>query len=220
MKPRVVMMGPQGAGKGTQSERLAEAFDIEHVTTGGILRANKDLETDHGTPAEYMDRGELVPDEVMAAIVDEALAGREGYVLDGYPRNLAQAEYLEEIADPHLVLVIDVSEETSIERLSGRRECPDCGETYHVDFDPPATAGVCEECGGDLIQREDDEPDAIKRRLEIYTDETAPVVDHYRTETDVPVETVDGERGPDAVFADVRETVASAVPDSARETGT
>lgn len=215
MKPRVVMMGPQGAGKGTQSERLAAAVDIEHVTTGGILRANKDLETDHGTPAKYMDRGELVPDEVMAAIVDEALADRPGYVLDGYPRNRAQAEYLEEIADPHLVLVIDVSEETSIERLSGRRECEDCGETYHIDFDPPATPGVCDECGGDLIRREDDEPDAIKRRLEIYNEETAPVVEYYRTETEIPVETVDGERGPDAVFADVRETVERTVPEAA-----
>jgi adenylate kinase len=207
MKPRVVMMGPQGAGKGTQSERLAEAFDVEHVTTGGILRANKDLETDYGTPGEYMDRGELVPDEVMAAIVDEALGQRDGYVLDGYPRNLAQAEYLEEIANPDLILVIEVDEDTSVERLAGRRECPACGETYHVDFDPPEDDGLCDACGTDLIRREDDEPEAIRRRLEIYRDETEPVVEHYRTETDIPVEVIDGARSPDPVFEDVKASV-------------
>ncbi|MFB6111722.1 MAG: adenylate kinase [Halobacteriaceae archaeon] len=211
MNPRVVIMGPQGAGKGTQSERLAATYDIEHVTTGGILRANKDMETEYGTPGEYMDRGELVPDEVMAAVVDEALSGLDGYVLDGYPRNMAQAEYLAEIADPDLVLVVDVSEETSVERLSGRRECVDCGRTYHVDFDPPVDDGVCDACGGELIQREDDQPDAIRRRLEIYREETEPVVQFYRTETDVPVTTVDGEQTPDAVFADVRAVVEEQV---------
>lgn len=212
MNPRIVIMGPQGAGKGTQSERLAEAYDVEHVTTGGILRANKDLETEHGTPGEYMDRGELVPDEVMAAIVEEALGSRDGYVLDGYPRNRAQAEYLDEIADPHLVLLIEVSEEVSIERLSGRRECRDCGATYHVDFDPPAESGVCDVCGGELFRREDDEPEAIRRRLEIYYDETEPVVAHYREETDIPVKSVDGEQPPDDVFDDIESMVESTVP--------
>jgi adenylate kinase len=212
MNPRIVIMGPQGAGKGTQSERLAEAYGVEHVTTGGILRANKDLETEHGTPAEYMDRGELVPDEVMAAIVEEALGDRDGYVLDGYPRNRAQAEYLDEIADPDLVLLIEVGEETSIERLSGRRECEDCGATYHVDFDPPAEAGVCDVCGGDLFRREDDEPEAIRRRLEIYHEETEPVVAYYRQDTEIPVESVDGEQPPDRVFEAIQDVVESAVP--------
>lgn len=216
MNPRVVIMGPQGAGKGTQSERLAEYYDIEHVTTGGILRANKEMETAHGTPGEYMDRGELVPDEVMAAVVEEALDGLDGYVLDGYPRNATQAEFLAEIADPDLVLVLRVSQETSIQRLTGRRECPDCGATYHVDFDPPESDGVCDACGGDLIQREDDTPEAIRRRLELYHEETEPVVEFYRSETDVPVVTVDGEDGPDAVFGAVREAVETTIEDPSR----
>lgn len=204
-------MGPQGAGKGTQSERLAAAHDIEHVTTGGILRANKEMETEHGTPGEYMDRGELVPDEVMAAVIEEALDGLEGYVLDGYPRNLSQAEYLDQVADPDLVLVVSVDEETSVERLSGRRECPDCGATYHVDFDPPDEDGVCDECGATLRRRDDDEPDAIRRRLEIYHEETAPVIAHYREETALPVAEVSGEGTPDEVFAAVTDAVASHV---------
>lgn len=216
MNPRIVIMGPQGAGKGTQSERLADYYNIEHVTTGGILRANKDMETAHGTPGEYMDRGELVPDEVMAAVVEEALEGLDGYVLDGYPRNRTQAEFLDDIADPDLILVVTVSEETSIERLSGRRECPDCGATYHIEFDPPATEGICDACGESLIQREDDQPAAIRRRLEIYHEETKPVIEFYRTKTDVPVVTVTGEDTPDSVFAEIRETVEETIEDPAR----
>ncbi|MFB6137828.1 MAG: adenylate kinase [Halobacteriaceae archaeon] len=207
MPPRVVIMGPQGAGKGTQSRRLAEAFDVDHVATGDILRANKDLETEHGTPREYMKAGELVPDEVMAAVVDEALAGRDGYVLDGYPRTLPQAEYLLEVADPDLVLVVDVSDAVAVERLTGRRVCDDCGANYHVDFDPPAEPGICDECGGDLIRRDDDTPEAIRTRLEEYHRETEPVVEFFEEETDLPVRHVDGEQSPDDVWADVKMAV-------------
>ncbi len=201
-------MGPQGAGKGTQSRRIVEAFDVEHVSTGDMLRANKDMETEHGTPREYMEAGELVPDEVMEAVVEEALADKDGYVLDGYPRTLGQAEFLAGIEDIDGVLFVDISDETAIERLSGRRVCPECGANYHVEFDQPEEEGVCEECGAELEQRDDDEPDAIRKRLSEYHDQTEPVVAFYEEETDVPVVTIDGERAPDEVWEDVREAVA------------
>jgi adenylate kinase len=211
VNPRILILGPQGAGKGTQSRRLVDAFGVEHVSTGDILRENPDLETEHGTPREYMEAGELVPDPVMEAVVEEALAGREGYVLDGYPRNRSQAEFLASITELDLVLVLEVDDETAVERLSGRRVCPECGANYHVDFDPPSEEGVCGECGGDLERRDDDYPEAIRTRLETYHDETEPILDFYGEETEVPVETVDGERSPDEVWADVRAAVEGQV---------
>ena len=208
-------MGPPGAGKGTQSERIASSFDVDHVTTGGVLRENKDMETEYGSPREYMEAGELVPDSVVNEIVSKALAEIDadddlaGYVLDGYPRTTSQADYLDTIATIDVVLYLEVSRETLVERLTGRRTCEDCGRNYHVDFDPPAEAGVCDDCGGDVVQREDDREEVVTTRIEEYERKTAPVVEHYDEEG--LLVNVDGENSPDEVWATVRETVTAEV---------
>jgi len=204
-EPRILLVGAPGAGKGTQAKRLAEAYDVPHITTGDALRANKDMETEHGTPREYMEAGELVPDAVVNEIVVEALAEADGFVLDGYPRNLAQAEFLSERTDLDAVVYLDVSEPELVDRLTGRRVCPDCGASYHVEFNPPAEAGVCDDCGGELIQRDDDTEETVRERLRVYRENTEPVVEHYR-EAGVLHE-VDGEGTPDEVFAAVRDVV-------------
>jgi len=207
-KPKVLILGPPGAGKGTQSTRIAAEFDVEHVSTGDMLRANKDMETEYGTPRKYMEAGELVPDEVMEAVVEEGLSGREGFVLDGYPRTLEQAEFLEDVTDLDVILYVEVPREELIDRLTGRRTCSECGANFHVDYDPPETEGVCEECGGELIQREDDEPDTVRNRLDVYHENTAPVVEYYE-DRDAFV-TVNGDRAPDEVWEDVRAAVVDA----------
>jgi len=182
MSHRILLLGAPGAGKGTQSAKLAEAYGIDHVTTGDALRANKEMETEYGTPKSFMDAGELVPDPVVNEIVEAALRESDGFVLDGYPRNIEQAEYLSEITDLDAVVLLDVDEEVLVDRLTGRRVCEACGANYHVDFHPPEEPGVCDECGGELIQREDDTEETARERLEVFYENTAPVVDHFREE--------------------------------------
>jgi adenylate kinase len=206
--PAIVIMGAPGAGKGTQSSRIVEEFGVEHVTTGDALRANKDMETEYGTPREYMEAGELVPDEVVNAIVKEALQSADGYVLDGYPRTIEQAEYLDGITELDIVLYLDVDDEVLKERLTGRRICDDCGRNFHVDFDPPAEEGVCDDCGGELIQREDDSADVVETRVEEYNTKTAPVVEHYESEG--LLVRIDGEDTPEAVWDEVEDAIAEA----------
>jgi len=208
--PKILLLGPPGAGKGTQSSNLVSEFGIEHVTTGDALRSNKgmdisDLGLEYDTPGEYMDRGELVPDEVVTAIVEEALTSADGFVLDGYPRNLEQAEELETMTDLDVIASLSVSEAELVDRLTGRRVCSDCGENYHVEFDQPEEAGVCDECGGELIQREDDQEEAVRNRLEVFADNTEPVIEYY-SDREAFVE-VDGEQSLDAVWADLKDAV-------------
>ena len=205
MSHRILLLGAPGAGKGTQSAKLAEAYGIDHVTTGDALRANKEMETEYGTPKSFMDAGELVPDPVVNEIVEAALRESDGFVLDGYPRNIEQAEYLSEITDLDAVVLLDVDKEVLVDRLTGRRVCEACGANYHVDFQPPEEPGVCDECGGELIQREDDTEETARERLEVFYENTAPVVDHFREEG-VLVE-VDGEATPEEVFDRIRTVV-------------
>jgi adenylate kinase len=207
MSHRILLLGAPGAGKGTQSAKLADAYDLEHVTTGDALRANKDVETEHGTPRSYMEAGELVPDPVVNEIVEQALSDADGFVLDGYPRTLEQAEFLSSITDLDAVVFLDVDEEVLVDRLTGRRVCESCGANYHVEFQPPEEPGVCDECGGDLVQREDDTEETARERLAVYEENTAPVVEHFRTEG--VLETVDGEAPPEVVFERIQSVVES-----------
>ncbi|SEL48250.1 adenylate kinase [Haloferax larsenii] len=208
MGKRILLLGAPGAGKGTQSKRLAEEYDVEHVTTGDALRANKDMETEYGTPRSFMEKGELVPDAVVNEIVKAALEDADGYVLDGYPRNLSQAEYLTEITNLDAVIYLNVAEDELVERLTGRRVCSECGTNFHVKFNQPDEAGVCDECGSELIQRDDDTEETVRERLSVFDENTAPVIEHYRDEG-VLVE-VDGEQTPDEVFEDVADVVDDA----------
>lgn len=204
---RLVILGAPGAGKGTQCERLVDEFDLAHVTTGDALRANKHMETEYGTPASYMAEGELVPDPVVNEIVEAELDAADGFVLDGYPRNRDQAEYLDSITDLDGVLYLAVDEEVLVERLTGRRVCSDCGANYHVEFNPPAEAGTCDECGGDLYHREDDQEETASERLRVYEENTQPLIEFYRDRGEL-IE-IDGEQSIEAVWEAVEDAVRS-----------
>jgi adenylate kinase len=202
-QPKLLLLGPPGAGKGTQSSNLVERFGVEHVTTGDALRSNRGmdishLDTEYGTPGEYMERGELVPDEVVNEIVRTALEDADGFVLDGYPRNVDQAEYLADITGLDVVASLSVPEGELVRRLTGRRVCSECGRNYHVEFDRPEEAGVCDDCGGELVQRDDDTEETVRERLRVFEENTAPVIEFYDERGDL-VE-IDGEGSPDEVW--------------------
>ncbi len=201
----ILLLGPPGAGKGTQATKLCEAYDLDHVSTGDALRANKDMETEYGTPRSFMEAGELVPDDVVNEVLAAALDEAEGYVLDGYPRNLDQVAFLDAATDLDLVIFFDVDDDVLVERLTGRRVCTECGENYHVEFAPPEEEGVCDVCGGDLHQREDDQEDVVRERLRVYEENTQPVIEQYRETSDLV--TVDGEGAPEAVFERITDIV-------------
>ena len=207
-QPKVLLLGPPGAGKGTQSSNIAEEYGVDHVTTGDALRANKDMETDHGTPREYMEAGELVPDPVVNEIVKAATEAADGFVLDGYPRNLSQAEYLDDITDLDLVALLEVDREELVDRLTGRRVCDDCGTNYHVEFSPPEEAGVCDACGGELVQRDDDNEETVRERLDVFDENTQPVIDYY--DDDGELVRVDGHGTPEEVWAALHEEIEAA----------
>ncbi len=184
MSVRVVMLGPPGAGKGTQAARISQAYDIPHVATGDIFRANVRRGTELGERAkQYMESGELVPDEVVVGMVRDRLQeedAAEGFALDGFPRTIAQAQSLEEFLDEvdqplDVVLRFDIDEEEIVRRVTGRRVCTECGANYHVEFSPPERDGTCDGCGRDLVQREDDTEEVVRNRLEVYRRETQPL---------------------------------------------
>lgn len=213
-QPHIVLLGAPGAGKGTQSSNIVEEYGVDHITTGDALRANKDMDIsdmgfEYDTPREYMEAGDLVPDAVVNEIVAEALENADGYVLDGYPRNVEQAEFLADATDLDVVVSLDVPEDELVDRLTGRRVCEECGENYHVKYAPPEEEGVCDECGGELVQREDDTEETARERLSVFRENTLPVVDFYR-DRDAFAE-IDGEQAPDDVWADLRAAIEERV---------
>ena len=181
---KLILLGAPGAGKGTQAEILSKELNIPTISTGNILRAAIKEGTPTGLKAKsYMDAGQLVPDAVIIGIITERVAREDcknGYILDGVPRTIAQAEAMEQAGITFDdVISIEISDETIMERMSGRRVCEHCGASYHLVAVPPQVAGVCDKCGGKLIQRHDDEPETVKARLEVYHRETEPLKDFY-----------------------------------------
>lgn len=201
--PNVVLLGGPGAGKGTQSEKLLEDRDMQHLATGDILRDEVDKGTELGLQAKkYMDKGELVPDELVVNMVEKRLTERKGYLFDGFPRTIDQAKALDEVIDLDLVAYIKIDESEAVRRLSSRRVCSECGRIYNTIFKPPETEGVCDECGGDLYQRDDDKPKVIRDRFETFLDETAPLIDFYRERG--LLEEIDGEQKPEEVQEEIK----------------
>jgi adenylate kinase len=200
-----VLLGKQGAGKGTQAARLAEHYGIPHVSTGELLRAAAAAGTEFGKKAEeYMNAGELVPDEVVFGLLAERVAAAggvvDGFVLDGFPRTDTQAIELDRVLGSKpldVAINLDVSTGIVLDRIAGRRVCENCGATYHVNL-PPKRNWTCDECGGKVVQRADDTEDAVMRRLELYEQETVPIIDYYRERG--KLEVVDGEGDGDDVF--------------------
>jgi adenylate kinase len=185
---RLVLVGPPGAGKGTQAQFIASHFSVSKISTGDIFRANVSEGTDLGIEAKkYMDAGDLVPDEVTIAMVKDRLThddAGEGFLLDGFPRTEHQAEVLDETLAERdyaldVVLELVVDDEEVVRRLSGRRTCRRCGHVWHQDFDPPSREGICDRCGGELFQRDDDSEETIRHRLEVYADQTSPLIGYY-----------------------------------------
>jgi len=210
----VVLLGAPGTGKGTQGARLHESEGIPHVSTGDLLREAVEQQSELGVKAKaYMDTGRLVPDELVLGMVRERISQAdcgEGFLLDGFPRTVGQAEALEGLLSERqepldCVVSLAVGEAEIVRRLSGRRVCPECGHLYHVEFSPPRKDGVCDECGAGLITREDDREETIRKRLEVYRRETAPLLDFYRQRG--TLEEIDGGGLPEDVWA----RVASAV---------
>jgi adenylate kinase len=211
MTKDIVLFGPPGAGKGTQGALLAERFAMLRLSTGDVLRAAVKEGTEMGLAARrYMDAGELVPDDVILGIVRDYLLGEaadRSVVFDGFPRTIPQAQGLDallaELKRPLFgVFVLAVDDDALVKRLSGRRSCAQCGAVYNVHFDPPATDGRCDACGGELVLRPDDEPATVRRRLQVYHEQTAPLIGYYE-ESAVPVHRLDGDRQVDEVQVDL-----------------
>ena len=209
-KMLIILLGPPGAGKGTQAERLVKQYNLAYIATGDILRAAVKSGSPLGKQAKtFMEQGQLVPDEVVVGIVRERLTAPDcaaGAILDGFPRTVAQAQALDQVLEEigtkiDRVIHIEVDEEELITRLTGRRVCRECAATYHIKFNPPKVRNVCDQCGGELYQREDDSLSTVQERLVVYNKQTAPLIDYYNREGLLTV--IDGNREIEQIFSQI-----------------
>ena len=207
---KIIMLGAPGAGKGTQAKMIADKYQIPHISTGDIFRANIKNGTELGKEAKkYMDQGLLVPDELTVKILLDRVAQPDcanGYVLDGFPRTIPQAEVLDkaltELNDKiDYAINVDVPDENIVKRMSGRRACVACGSTYHIEHIPPKKEGICDKCGQELVLRDDDKPETVQKRLKVYHEQTQPLIDYYKAQG--ILKSVDGTKPMDEVFADI-----------------
>jgi adenylate kinase len=214
----VILLGPPGVGKGTQAVELADGLGWRHLSTGDLLRAHRREGTALGDEAQsYMDRGELVPDDVILGMVREEMAGMDegaGVIFDGFPRTVPQAEGLDILLEAmargvDAVVVLEADDDVLVQRLSGRRSCPDCGAVFNVHFNPPEREATCDRCGASLVHRKDDQATTVRNRLEVYRRQTEPLIRFYEGHT-APVRRVDGELAVDAVARRLRDAVSEA----------
>ncbi|WP_026496977.1 adenylate kinase [Butyrivibrio sp. WCD3002] len=207
---KIIMLGAPGAGKGTQAKMIAEKYKVPHVSTGDIFRANIKNGTELGKKAkEYMDKGQLVPDELTVEILLDRVAQEDcknGYVLDGFPRTIPQADVLDKeltkLGDKvDYAINVDVPDENIVRRMSGRRACLKCGATYHIEHIPPKQEGICDVCGSELVQRDDDKPETVQNRLSVYHEQTQPLIDYYNEKG--ILKSVDGTKDMQEVFSEI-----------------
>ena len=205
----IILIGPQGSGKGTQAKFIAKEYALPHVSTGDMLRGIREEDSDLGRQVkELMDNGTLVPDKITNEVVRERLAKhdcKEGFILDGYPRNIGQARYLSGIRNIDYVIDVEISDQEAVKRLSSRLTCKGCGSVYNTITNPPKKESLCDKCDGELFQRDDDRPDAIMNRLEIYHKQTQPLIEFYKRQG-ILIE-VNGERDISSVFKDIKHKI-------------
>ena len=207
---KIIMLGAPGAGKGTQAERIAEKYEIPHISTGDIFRANIKAGTELGVKAKaYMDKGQLVPDSLTIDLVMDRISQSDcngGYILDGFPRTIPQAVSLTNALKDRgdaldFAINVHVPDENIVSRMSGRRACPGCGSTYHLVFAAPKQEGICDKCGSELVLRDDDKPETVKKRLAVYHNQTQPLIQYYGKQK--ILRTVDGTKDMEDVFQDI-----------------
>ena len=207
---KIIMLGAPGAGKGTQAQMICDKYNIPHISTGDLFRSNIKSGTELGKKAkEYMDKGQLVPDELTVELLLDRVAKedcKDGYVLDGFPRTIPQADVLDKeltkLSDKiDFAINVEVPDENIVRRMSGRRACLKCGATYHIEHIPPKQEGICDRCGSELVQRDDDKPETVQNRLSVYHEQTQPLITYYNGKN--ILKTVDGTKDMNYVFEDI-----------------